>query len=156
MLRITLIAVGHKMPQWINQGSIEYAKRLKEFAQLDLVEIPLIKRGSTHDLIRIQEKEAVLIQQAIPKDAYLIALTIGGQTFSSEQLVEKLNKIQLRHSRLCLLIGGPEGLLPRIEQQADECWSLSKLTYPHPLVRIILLEVLYRAFSIAANRPYHK
>ncbi|KTD63499.1 23S rRNA (pseudouridine(1915)-N(3))-methyltransferase RlmH [Legionella shakespearei] len=156
MLKITLITLGNKMPDWVVQGSNDYAKRFNDGIQLKIIEIPLIKRSKSSDLSRIMEKESSLIKEALPNGARLIALEIEGKTFSSEQLAVKITQLQQISSHLCFLIGGPEGLSNDVLQLCDERWSLSKLTLPHPLVRIILLETLYRAWSIINNHPYHK
>lgn len=124
--------------------------------QLKLVEIPLTRRNKSSDLARIMEKEASLIKEAIPNGARIIALDIGGKSFSSEELATKISNMQQISSHFCFLIGGPEGFAQETLALCDERWSLSKLTLPHPLVRIILLETLYRAWSIINNHPYHK
>lgn len=144
------------MPSWVNEGALEFLKRLQEFVSLNVLEIPLTKRGKSSDLARILEKEAALMTAAIPSGSRVIALEIGGDSFSSEKLAAKLGQLQQIASHLCFLIGGPEGLAPDLLIRADERWSLSKLTLPHPLVRIVLLEALYRAYSINHNHPYHK
>lgn len=92
----------------------------------------------------------------MPNGARIIALEIEGKAFSSEELAMKITQLQQISSHLCFLIGGPEGLSSEILSYCDERWSLSKLTLPHPLVRIMLLETLYRAWSIMNNHPYHK
>ena len=144
------------MPSWVNTAVSEYSKRLKEFSQVNFIEIPLIKRGKTSDLTRIIEKEALLIKNAIPQNAHIIALAIDGEHFSSENLAKKLLATQLIAHHLCFIIGGPEGLSRETLACCQTSWSLSALTLPHPLARIVLLEALYRAFSINHNHPYHK
>lgn len=156
MLKITVITLGNKMPDWVNQGSNDYAKRFNDGIQLKIIEIPLIRRSKSSDLTRILEKESALIKEALPNSARIIALDIEGKSFSSEDLALKITQLQQTSSHLCFLIGGPEGLSQDILKLCDERWSLSKLTLPHPLVRIILLETLYRAWSIINNHPYHK
>ncbi|RUR10274.1 23S rRNA (pseudouridine(1915)-N(3))-methyltransferase RlmH [Legionella sp. km772] len=156
MLKITVIAVGSKMPDWVNEGTKDYAKRFNDGIQLKLIEIPLIKRSKSSDLIRIMEKEATLIKEAIPTGARIIALDLQGKPYSSEELALKITQLQQLNSHFCFLIGGPEGFAKETLALCDERWSLSKLTLPHPLVRIILLETLYRAWSIINNHPYHK
>ena len=156
MLKITVIAVGNKMPDWVVQGSNDYAKRFNDGIALKLIEIPLMRRSKSSDLVRIMEKEAVLIKEAIPHGARIIALDLQGKTFSSEELAVKITHLQQTNSHFCFLIGGPEGFAKETLALSDERWSLSKLTLPHPLVRIILLETLYRAWSIINNHPYHK
>lgn len=156
MLKLTIIACGNKMPSWVNEAANDYSKRLKEFVNLTLIEIPLQKRSKSSDLTRIMEKEAMLMQAAIPGGSHVIALAIDGETFSSEKLANKLEHMQQKTSHLCLLIGGPEGLSPATLALCQARWSLSCLTLPHPMVRIVLLEALYRAWSISHNHPYHK
>lgn len=156
MLKITLITLGNKMPDWVSQGTNEYAKRFNDGIQLKIIEIPLIRRSKSSDLIRILEKESLLIKEALPNNARIIALEITGKSFSSEELANKITQFQQTTSHLCFLIGGPEGLSPEVLKHCDEYWSLSKLTLPHPMVRIILLEALYRAWSIINKHPYHK
>jgi len=156
MLKITLVTMGHKMPVWVQLATKEYSKRLKDSVALTMIEIPLIKRNKSQDLSRILEKETTLMRDAIPENARLIALCIEGESFSSEQLANKIAQLQQISSHLCFLIGGPEGLSSDLIKRAAERWSLSKLTLPHTLVRVTLLETLYRAYSILNNHPYHK
>ncbi|WP_058535312.1 23S rRNA (pseudouridine(1915)-N(3))-methyltransferase RlmH [Legionella saoudiensis] len=156
MLKITVITLGNKMPDWVTQGSNDYAKRFNDGIQLKIIEIPLIRRSKSSDLTRIMEKESALIKEALPTGARIIALEIEGKSFSSEELAQKITQLQQISSHLCFLIGGPEGLSQEVLKLCNERWSLSKLTLPHPLVRIILLETLYRAWSIMNNHPYHK
>ena len=156
MLKITIITLGNKMPSWVEIASREYSKRLSEFAQLNIIEIPLINRGKGQDLERIIDKEALKIKKHIPKSSYIIALDITGKYFSSDNLAANLDKLQLTNSNICFLIGGPEGLAPDIVTLSELRLSLSPLTLPHTLVRVVLLETLYRCFSILANHPYHK
>ncbi len=156
MFKLSIIALGSKMPGWVNEAVNEFSKRLKEFAHITLIEIPLIKRGKNNDLSRIIEKESLLIHEAIPSNAYLIALAIEGKTLGSDELAKKLLAIQHISHHICFLIGGPEGLSDSVQKRCQESWSLSKLTLPHPLARIVLLEALYRAFTINTNHPYHK
>lgn len=156
MLKITLVACGNKMPSWVNEAASDFSKRLQEYVKFNLTEIPLAKRGKNNDLSRILEKEAALIIAALPNGARIITLEIAGETFSSERFAAKLAQLSLSNSHLCIVIGGPEGLAPSVLAHANERWSLSALTLPHPLVRIILLEGLYRAYSILNNHPYHK
>jgi 23S rRNA (pseudouridine1915-N3)-methyltransferase len=156
MLEITLIAMGNKMPAWVTEASNEFTKRLREAFKLHLIEIPLLKRGHTHELARILDKEAARLHAAIPPHAYLISLDLGGTMFSSETLAQHLSHVQHITSHLCFVIGGPEGLPQSCLRESRERWSLSSLTLPHPLARVVLLEALYRAWSIMNNHPYHK
>lgn len=156
MQKITLITLGNKMPGWVDVALNEYSKRLQESAQFNLVEIPLLRRGKSSDLARIQEKEMQLMKSHIPAGSRLIALDVQGESLSSEQLALKLEKAQHQAHELCFIIGGPEGILTTLLQQCDEKWSLSKLTLPHTIARIVFIEAVYRAYSILNNHPYHK
>ncbi len=156
MLKITLVTMGNKMPIWVQQAVMEYAKRLQDAVALSIIEIPLIRRGKSTDLSRIMEKEMILMSAAIPNQARIIALDLAGESFNSEQLATKIDKLQQITSHLCFLIGGPEGLSDTLLARSHERWSLSKLTLPHTLVRITLLEMLYRAWTILHHHPYHK
>lgn len=156
MLKITVIALGNKMPDWVVKGSEDYIKRLQEGIQLKLIEIPLMRRNKSSDLARILEKESSCMQEAIPNKALLIALDSRGDSFDSRELAFKMTQLQQISSHFCFLIGGPEGLSSELLKHCQEKWSLSKLTLPHPLVRVVLLETLYRAWSIIHHHPYHK
>ena len=156
MFKITLIACGNKMPSWVDEAVKEYVKRLREYVNLSIIEIPLLKRTKSGDLTRILEKESALIIDAIPNAARVIAMEIEGESFSSEKLATKFEMITQVNSHICFLIGGPEGLSANTLARCDERWSLSSLTLPHPMVRIILFEAIYRAWSIINNHPYHK
>lgn len=144
------------MPGWVDEAVREFSKRLQEFSQLNLLEIPLLRRGKSANLTRILEKELASIQAVIPAGSRLIALDVLGESYTSETLATKIESLQHMTSHLCFLIGGPEGLLPELLALCHERWSLSKLTLPHTLARIVLLEAIYRAFSILTNHPYHK
>lgn len=155
-MKVTLLTLGHKMPTWVDAAVSEFAKRLQEFCQLTCIEIPLLRRTKSSDLARILDKEATLVLDALPPHAYYIALDRGGEDFDSEQLAQKLEKLQLTNAHLCFIIGGPEGLSSTVLKRCHARWSLSKLTFPHTLARIVLLEAIYRAWSILKNHPYHK
>ena len=144
------------MPSWVNEGVQEYTKRLQDGVLLNLIEIPLLRRGKTHDISRIREKEMERMRANIPAGAYLIALDAGGKSFTSEELAKKMANLQHINSHLCFLVGGPEGLSKEMIGLCQERWSLSKLTLPHPLVRVVFIEAIYRAWSILNNHPYHK
>lgn len=156
MFKITLITVGSKMPRWVDEACNDFLKRLKDGISVNVVEIPLNKRSKTTDLSRVQDKEKQAIETAIPSNARLIALAIDGKQFNSIDLSKHIEKIQQINSHLCFIIGGPEGLPDALLSRCDEKWSLSNLTLPHTIARIVFLESLYRAWSILNNHPYHK
>lgn len=153
---IRLLAIGTKMPAWVTAGFSEYAKRFSAGCMVDLCEIPAEKRTKNADIPRIIEREGEKLLAAIKPSHYVIALDVKGHTFSTEQLAQQLKNWQAEGRNIDMLIGGPDGLASGCLQRADARWSLSSLTLPHPLVRIILVEQLYRAVSILQNHPYHR
>jgi len=156
MVKLTLLCLGNKMPKWVNEAVDIFRQRLREFCQFRLIEIPLQKRSKGHDLKSLHNKEAEQIQKHIPRDSYLIAMDIHGTCMSSEQLADTVDRLQLTQSHWCMLIGGPEGIPEPILAIAQERWSLSALTLPHPIARVVLLESLYRSWTILSDHPYHK
>lgn len=155
-MKIYLIAVGNKMPKFVEEGYKEYAKRFPKDCSLELIEIPAQKRGKNADIARITEQEGNQMIAAIPKGALVVTLDIPGKMYNTEQLAEELNSWKNSGRDVALLVGGPEGLSPACKSLAEKSWSLSPLTLPHPIVRIILAEALYRAWSVTANHPYHR
>ena len=155
-MHIELIAVGQKMPDWVNHGFADYTARFAGDLSLGLSEIPLQKRGSAGQLAAAQQKEAAQIKTALQGSDRIITLDIPGREYTSEALAARLQHWQENSRRIALIIGGPEGITAEIKALADESWSLGKLTLPHPLVRIIVAEALYRAWSINRNHPYHR
>lgn len=145
-MKINLIAVGKRMPSWVQDGVSTYTKRLQPDCQFNLIEI------STSDMA--QEGERLLA--AIPKNNYIIALDEQGTQWESVKLAQELEDWRQNSYDISLLIGGADGLSPACKQRADKVWSLSTLTLPHGLVRIVVCEQLYRAFSILKLHPYHR
>jgi 23S rRNA (pseudouridine1915-N3)-methyltransferase len=155
-MRIKLLAVGTKMPGWVNQGCEEYHKRLPAELAPELLEVPLAHRGKSADIARAVEKEGAQMLAAIASNDLVIALDVKGSCWSTEQLAARVDQWRMDGRNVVLLVGGPDGLAPACLQRADQKWSLSALTLPHPMVRIILAEQLYRAWSILSNHPYHR
>ncbi|OED45863.1 23S rRNA (pseudouridine(1915)-N(3))-methyltransferase RlmH [Endozoicomonas sp. (ex Bugula neritina AB1)] len=155
-MRIRLISVGSKMPGWIEDGYKEYSRRLGHDLKLELMEIPLGKRSKGADVNRLREKEAGLMKAAIGQGDLVVTMEIKGQPWSTEQLADKMGDWQHSGRNVSLLVGGPEGLHTNCMALADLRWSLSALTLPHPLVRVVVSEQVYRAWSILKNHPYHK
>jgi len=155
-MNIHLIAVGEKMPPWVQQGYAEYAKRIPAECALKLAEITPGKRGKNADVTRAVRDEGQRMLAAIPKGAFVIALEVNGRNWSTEQLAGQLENWMHLGTDVALLVGGPEGLSPECRAAAQQQWSLSSLTLPHPLVRVVLAEQLYRAWSIMRNHPYHR
>lgn len=155
-MRIELICIGQKMPDWVTTGYQEYAKRLPQGCSLHLVELPLPKRGKNASIPQLQREEGELILAALPKQAHIVALDERGQLWNTIQLSKQLAQWMQLYSSIALLVGGPDGLSESCLQRAQQRWSLSPLTLPHPLVRIMLAEQLYRAWSLLNNHPYHR
>ncbi|OKY24603.1 23S rRNA (pseudouridine(1915)-N(3))-methyltransferase RlmH [Thalassotalea sp. PP2-459] len=155
-MRITLFAVGNKMPAWITQGFAEYQRRFPRDLSFELVEITPGKRGKNADIARILEKEGQQMLAAIPKGSKIVTLEVTGKPLTTPQLAQHLEKWQLDGRDVALLVGGPEGLAPACIQASEQKWSLSPLTLPHPMVRVLIAESLYRAWSINNNHPYHR
>ena len=155
-MRATLIAVGERMPGWVSEGYAEYVKRLSHELPLRLVEIAPGVRGKGRDIARAIADEGAATLAAIPKAAHVVALDGRGKTWSSEELAKQLAQWRMHGSDLAFLVGGPDGLAPAALERAQQRWSLGPLTLPHPLVRIVVAEQLYRAVSQLGNHPYHR
>jgi len=155
-VQLHLIAVGQRMPDWVQTGYGEYAKRLPTECRLRLVEIAAEKRGKNADLPRLLAREGERMLAAVPKSARVVALAVEGRQWSTGQLAERLTGWLGEGRDIALLVGGPEGLAAECYARSDERWSLSPLTLPHPLVRIIVAEQLYRAWSLLSGHPYHR
>ncbi len=160
-MNIYIIAVGTKMPAWVTQGYTEYAKRLGGDCKLVMREVAAAKRDkqttqSAAQLERLLEKERVAIEKALPKNVHTVALEVKGKSYTTEKLASRLDAWMHQGQDVALLVGGPEGLPEAVSKSANEYWSLSALTLPHPLVRVILAESLYRAWSYKNGHPYHR
>ena len=153
---IHLITVGQRQAAWVNQGYETYAKRLPGHCQLKLHEIPLPTRGKRPDIARLQQKEGERMLAAVPKGAHVIALDERGRQWNNPDLAKQLDNWLQIGKPIVLFIGGPDGLAPACLERADQRWSLSNLVLPHPLVRIVVAEQLYRAWSLLHNHPYHR
>jgi 23S rRNA (pseudouridine1915-N3)-methyltransferase len=155
-VQIHLIAVGERMPAWVEAAYEEYARRMPPQCRLVLREIPAGKRGKGADLARITRDEGARQLAAVPAGARVVALDRGGAEFDTLKLAETLRARLAEGRNLALLVGGPEGLAPECLTRAEERWSLSRLTLAHPVVRVVLAEQLYRAWSVTAGLPYHR
>ena len=144
------------MPAWVTQGYEEYSRRMPPDCALQLVEIPAGKRGKGADLTRITQHEGAQAIAALPKGARVVAMDVKGRAWSTEELAKELDTWRHDGRDVALLVGGPEGLAPECLNRAEQRWSLSNLTLPHPIVRIVVAEQLYRAWSILSNHPYHR
>ncbi len=155
-MKAKLIAVGERPPTWVAEGFADYQKRLSHWLPMELSEIAPGFRGKSASIAKATEDEGERVLAVIPKSSRVIALEVTGKQWTSEQLAERMEHWRLLGQDLCFLIGGPEGHSPSVLARSDEKWSLSALTLPHMLVRLVLAEQLYRACSILANHPYHR
>ncbi|MBT8113919.1 MAG: 23S rRNA (pseudouridine(1915)-N(3))-methyltransferase RlmH [Arenicella sp.] len=155
-MKIKLIAIGKRMPGWVTDAYQQYARRLPPVCQLELVEIAAKKRGKNPDIPRILRAEAADIKASIPDSHLTIALDRKGKTIDTVQLAQHMQNWIDQSQDVAILIGGPEGIDPELIGATSIKWSLSALTFAHPLVRVMLAEQLYRAWTINANLPYHR
>ena len=144
------------MPNWVTRGYEEYARRLPPDYSVQLVEIPAGKRNKGVDLARITQKEGQLMLAAVPARARVVSMDVKGRPWSTEELAKEMENWRHDGRDVALLVGGPEGLSSECLESAEQSWSLSNMTLPHPLVRIVVAEQLYRAWSILNNHPYHR
>jgi len=144
------------MPRWVDEGYHSYAKRLGRECRLELREIPAGRRSGAGGGEQAREREAERLLRAIPGGDRVIALDERGQAPSTQELARRLDALMHAGGDLSLLVGGPDGLAERCRRRADETWSLSRLTLPHALVRVLLAEQLYRAWSLLRHHPYHR
>lgn len=154
-MRIRVLAVGTRMPAWVNDGVSEYHKRLPREFSVDWVEIPPAKRG-TDTPEQLKAREALAIQRQLKSEDRIIALDVAGKLVSTEYVAQSFHDWQSERRGAAIIIGGPDGIDDGLLRRADNRWSLGRITLPHPLVRVILAEQLYRAWSINAHHPYHR
>lgn len=155
-MEINLIAVGTRMPAWVEAGYREYARRMPRECSLVLTEIPLAQRSKSTPVARAMASEGQRMLDAVGADRRVIALDVKGAGWSTEQLAAQLQTWLQDGRNLALLVGGPDGLAPTCLARAEQRWSLSPLTLPHPLVRVLLAEQLYRAWTVNSGHPYHR
>ncbi|AZR82712.1 23S rRNA (pseudouridine(1915)-N(3))-methyltransferase RlmH [Thiomicrospira sp. S5] len=153
---IHFIVIGQKMPRWVQDGYTEYAKRLPKACSLKLVELPMATRGKSGSVAHYKAEEAKRILAVLPKGCQLVVLDEHGQQTTTVQFSQKLDDWLASGQDVALVVGGPDGLAPELIQQAEWKWGLSKLTLPHPLVRVLVAEQIYRAWSVLQNHPYHR
>lgn len=155
-MRIHLIAVGQRMPGWIDRGVDDYARRLPAECRLVLTEIPIGRRTKSADPHRALQSEGQRMLAAIPTGAWVVALEERGHQWSSAELSGQLADWLQRGCDVAMLVGGPDGLAAACRKRANSVWALSRLTFPHALVRVVVAEQIYRAWSILVNHPYHR
>jgi 23S rRNA (pseudouridine1915-N3)-methyltransferase len=158
-LKLSVVAVGHRLSDWQGSGFSEYARRMPRDMPLTLIELkPEARRDEpgSSAAARVLEKEALRIEAALQKDAVKVVLDESGKAVTTQQLAQRLNRWRDEARDVVFVIGGADGTAARLKSGADWLWSLSPLTLPHGLVRVILAEQLYRAVSILNNHPYHR
>lgn len=154
-MKIQLLTIGKGMPAWVETAYQEYAKRLPHDYRLELVEVNAIKRSNNANIRKITQQETALLLEKVAKNHTVVALERRGKAISTHDLAAQLKTLHDQSQHLSILIGGPEGLdLDMIASYTQ--WSLSNLTMPHPLVRVVMAEQLYRATCILLNHPYHR
>ncbi len=156
MLTIHLVVVGEKMPPWVEQGYRQYEKRIHGRVALNLIEVAAIRRRKNANIDTIVAREDQRIWAAIPHGCKVIALDRCGKCVTTLQFVDRLESWLQYGDQVALLVGGPEGLSADLLMRADETWSLSTLTFAHPVVRVILAEQIYRCYSVLEKLPYHR
>lgn len=155
-MQLLVLAVGQRMPAWVQQAWDEYARRWPRGMSLELREVPAARRSrkAAADAFRSSEGRALLA--AAPAGFRLVALDERGKQWSTRELASRLENWMREESGVCFLVGGPDGLSQECRARADELWSLSRLTLPHAMVRAVLAEQLYRAWTVTQNHPYHR
>lgn len=156
MLRLSLIAASNRQPDWVDRGAEEYAKRLRGRCTLEIKTVPLARRSAGAPVERALRDEGERMLAAVPPGAHIVALLETGRPWSTKELAAKLEGWTQRGAPVVFLVGGPDGLSPECVSRAAERWSLSNLTLPHGLVRIVVAEAVYRAWSLLENHPYHR
>lgn len=156
-MKLSVLAVGHRMPAWVSAGFDEYAKRMPREMPLQLKELkPAPRSNAVGDVARWLQTEAERIRAALPPGALRVVLDEHGRSFPTRTLVDHLRRWRDDGRDAAFVIGGADGLAAEVKADADLLWSLSPLTLPHGMVRVVVAEQLYRAVSILANHPYHR
>ncbi|MBA2778720.1 23S rRNA (pseudouridine(1915)-N(3))-methyltransferase RlmH [Billgrantia kenyensis] len=155
-MRVRLLAVGTRMPAWVNEGVEEYRKRLPRDFSLEIEEIAPGQRGKNTGPAKAVALEAKRIRERLRGDELTVALEVEGRPWSTRRLAEQAESWRHEGRDVVLLVGGPDGLAPELSSAADRRWSLSPLTLPHPLVRVVVAEQLYRAWTLMVGHPYHR
>ncbi len=155
-MRIRIVAAGSRQPKWLDQGVEEYVRRLPREFKLEFLEIPLGNRSANSNIQRAQEEESKRMLATIRDTDTVVTLNVTGKPLSTEALAKRLSAWIRAGRNLVFLIGGPDGLHPKCQARSDFDWSLSPLTFPHGLVRILLVEQLYRSWTVLNHHPYHR
>jgi 23S rRNA (pseudouridine1915-N3)-methyltransferase len=155
-MRVRLIAVGSRMPKWVREAYEDYITRLGSGLKISLTEIDPGPRSAGRPPQKAMEAESQKLLAAVRKDDYVVALDERGTQMTTRELAAWLKSRMQDGRDLAFLVGGPDGFAPEVLTRSDFKWSLSRLTFPHALVRVVLAEQLYRAHGVLANHPYHR
>jgi len=156
MLRLSLLTASNRQPEWVDAGADDYAKRLRGRCSLEIKTVPLARRTATTPVDRAILDEGERLLALLPNAARVVALCEGGKPWSTKDLAAKLEGWMRLGVPVAFLVGGPDGLSQACIDRAAERWSLSNLTLPHGLVKVVVAEALYRAWSLLENHPYHR
>jgi 23S rRNA (pseudouridine1915-N3)-methyltransferase len=155
-MRIKLLAVSSRMEDWLREGVEAYAKRLPREFRLEIDDVPLASRSPGTDPAVALGKEGARLLGRLRPGEHVVVLDERGEQWTSRELAVQLARWREEHGQVALLIGGPEGFDPAVRRRANQAWSLSRLTLPHALVKLVVVEQLYRAMTIQKSHPYHK
>ena len=154
-MKLHILSVGQRMPAWVCEAFAEYQKRMPREMPVSLIEIPNAK-GANWPVSRIIDDESNRLLAALPKNSRLVLLDVTGVSWSTEQLASRMQDWRQEGQDMVFVVGGANGVSDLLRQQSSFRWSLSAATFPHPLVRVILVEQLYRAWTIISGHPYHR
>ncbi|WLD59001.1 23S rRNA (pseudouridine(1915)-N(3))-methyltransferase RlmH [Salinispirillum sp. LH 10-3-1] len=154
-MKLRIHSVAGKMPAWVQAGVDEYVKRLPRELAPEWVDLPLAKRARNVKTLDVVAQETDRLLRSVRED-HVVLLDISGKNWSTEELAESMTSWQREGRDVSLVVGGPDGVDDRLRQRAQQRWSLSRLTLPHPLVRVLLAEQLYRGWTVQQGHPYHK
>ena len=155
-MKVQIIAVGQKMPEWVNVACTDYLKRIPRELNIQLTTIPLTQRKSRASVEQLRRQEAELILKKIPRSSFSIALDEQGKQWSSLEWSLQLERWMPEYTQVNFIIGGPDGLAEQCRQACAQTISLGRMTMPHALVRVVLIEQLYRAWTLRSGHPYHR
>ncbi len=155
-MKLVVVAVGTRVPAWVEEGWRDFARRMPRELALELVEVKAEPRTSGKPVAALLAAEEGRLRQAMPGGSRRIVLDERGRDLTTRALSERLGAWMAEGRDATLLIGGPDGLSPALKEEAEESWRLSSLTLPHALVRVVLAEALYRAASLLRGHPYHR
>lgn len=156
VIRFRLLTLSQRQPDWVDAGFREYQKRLSAGVQLELVELPLPKRGGGGASDRVKLREAELLRKHYSPRAIRVALDETGRSLDTGQFARQLGEWLEQGQDVDLLVGGPDGLADAVREEAQFAWSLSPLTFPHGLVRVVVAEQIYRGWTVLQGHPYHR